>query len=83
MAGLVLLVLLGRYCWRRLRHWYRNRYRREAATRLQQLADKTDQGGLLTELNRLLKLTALAAFPANRWPACPAMRGLLFSTAVH
>ena len=64
--GLILLVLLGRYGWKQLRHWYRNRYRREAATRLQQLADKTDQGGLLTELNRLLKLTALAAFPREQ-----------------
>ena len=64
--GLILLVLLGRYGWKRLQHWYRNRYRREAATRLQQLSDKADQGAPLTELNRLLKLTALAAFPREQ-----------------
>lgn len=33
-----LLLLLLRYGWRRLQHWYRNRYRREAAVRLRQLA---------------------------------------------
>ena len=63
-VGLVLLAVLGRYGWRRLRHWYRNRYRREAAARLQQLAATADQGepALIAEINRLLKLTALAAF---------------------
>jgi len=64
--GLILLAVLGRYGWKRLRYWYRNRYRREAATRLQQLAGGADQGSGLTELNRLLKLTALAAFPREQ-----------------
>ena len=60
--GAALLTMLLRYGWRRLRHWYRNRYRREATVRLQQLGSAADQGRLIEELNRLMKLTALAAF---------------------
>jgi len=60
--GAALLILLLRYGWRRLQHWYRNRYRREAAARLRQLAQASPTEGLLIELNKLLKLTALAGF---------------------
>jgi len=60
--GAALLAVFARYSWRRLRHWYRNRYRREATARLRQLGDSADQSTLVAELNRLLKLTALAAF---------------------
>jgi hypothetical protein len=60
--GALLLVWLLRYSWRRLRRWYQNRYRREAAVRLQQLATTGNHETLLIELNKLLKLTALAAF---------------------
>lgn len=60
--GVLLLVVLLHYGWRRLRHWYRDRYRREAAVRLQQLAQAEPQDTWLIELNKLLKLTALAAF---------------------
>ena len=48
--------------WRILRHWYRNRYRREAAARLQQLAATTAGDTLVADINRLLKLTALVAY---------------------
>ncbi len=61
-VGAALVVVLGRYGWRRLRHWYRNRYRREATVRLQQLAAASANDNWLLEINRLLKLTALAAF---------------------
>jgi hypothetical protein len=60
--GAALLAVFARYSWRRLRYWYRNRYRREAAARLQKLGDTADKSALVAELNRLLKLTALAAF---------------------
>lgn len=60
--GAVLLVILLHRSWRRLRHWYRNRYRREAAGQLQQLARTGNPQTLAGEVNRLLKLTALAAF---------------------
>jgi len=60
--GAALLAVIARYSWQRLRHWYRNRYRREAAVRLQRLADTAERSTLVAELNRLLKLTALAAF---------------------
>ena len=62
VLGLVLLALLLRYGWKRLRLWYQNRYRREAEKRLVQLEQATAQSNLLIELNRLLKLTAMAAF---------------------
>jgi hypothetical protein len=61
LGGLLLIFLL-RYSWKRLRHWYRNRYRREAAARLEQLANTPDHEAWLIELNKLLKLTALAAY---------------------
>tara|TARA_R110001599_G_scaffold353459_1_gene592393 strand:+ start:90960 stop:91466 length:507 start_codon:yes stop_codon:yes gene_type:complete len=48
--------------WRLLQHWYRNRYRREAAGRLQRLAATTEAPELVADVNRLLKITAMAAF---------------------
>ena len=60
--GIALLVVTCRYGWRRARHWYRNRYRREAIARLQYLSAITTAEFSLAELNKLLKLTALAAF---------------------
>lgn len=64
--GAALLAMLLRYSWRRLRHWHRNRYRREAAARLRQLAQANPPHSLLIELNKLLKLTALAAFTRDQ-----------------
>lgn len=60
--GALLVSYAGYRGWRAVRHWYHNRYRREAAARLQQLADTADGKTLVAEVNRLLKLTALAAF---------------------
>lgn len=48
--------------WRFLRRWYRNRYRREAAAHLRRLAGAADGDIAVADINRLLKLTALAAF---------------------
>lgn len=64
--GAGVLALLLHRGWHRLRRWYRNRYRREATARLQQLAGAQDAGSQLTELNRLLKITAMAAFSRER-----------------
>ncbi|MCB1703513.1 MAG: DUF4381 domain-containing protein [Halioglobus sp.] len=62
----LLLALALHYGWRRARQWYRDRYRREAAARLQQLARDGAQDNWLVELNKLLKLTALAGFSRDR-----------------
>jgi hypothetical protein len=59
-AGLLLLSI--RYSWKRVTHWHRNRYRREAELRLKHLAETTPPENWLTELNKLLKITALTAF---------------------
>ena len=64
--GLALVALIIRFCWRRVRHWYQNRYRREAVKRLQSLAQAPAQDTVLIEINRLLKLTAMAAFPREQ-----------------
>ncbi len=64
--GAVCLVLLMRYGYRRLRQWYRNRYRREALARLVKLPASGDSTAWLVELNKLLKLTALAGFSRER-----------------
>ncbi|MEZ5504127.1 MAG: DUF4381 domain-containing protein [Halioglobus sp.] len=65
LAALLLAYLLRRG-WRSLVHWYRNRYRREAIALLQQLDNSANGDAWLTELNKLLKLAALAAFPRER-----------------
>jgi hypothetical protein len=60
--GAVALAFVGHRGWRALRRWYRNRYRREASARMLHLAAAPDSATLLADINRLLKLTALAAF---------------------
>lgn len=59
--GAVLLGLGLRTLWRHLRHWYRNRYRREAVQRLQALPGQ-DPAAQILEINKLLKLTAMAGY---------------------
>jgi hypothetical protein len=54
-------VLLARWTGRKLRHWYRNRYRGEALRRLQSIEDIADEC-FIGELNKLLKITALTAY---------------------
>jgi hypothetical protein len=64
IVAVVLLGLVLYRGWKALRHWYRNRYRREAAVRLRQLSGA---GGVLAgDVNQLLKLTALVAFPREQ-----------------
>lgn len=58
-VGAALLLLAGYQAWKYLRHWYRNRYRGEAIALLQAVPAS---GNTAVEVNRLLKLTALAAF---------------------
>ena len=62
LVAAVLAAFGLRHSWRGLRHWYRNRYRREAGQRLQAIAANASSDSLVAELNRLLKLAALAAF---------------------
>ncbi len=62
-VGMVLLALALYRGGQRLARWHRNRYRREAAARMKSLALSADPGTLVPELNRLLKLTTLAAWP--------------------
>ena len=66
VIGIGATALILRYGWRRLRHWYHNRYRREALARLQKLSMQSSDQGLLTEINKLLKLTAMAAYSRAR-----------------
>lgn len=67
LVGIILFALIGRRAWRGLRHWYRNRYRREAISRLSTLnRDGVRDGELIRELNTLLKLTAMSAHSRER-----------------
>lgn len=59
LVAAVLLLWLLRRAARKLRYWYRNRYRREALARLAGLGPDP---GLVAEVNRTLKLSALAGF---------------------
>ncbi|MCB1677648.1 MAG: DUF4381 domain-containing protein [Halioglobus sp.] len=61
LGGAVLTFLAWR-AWRALRHWYRNRYRREAAARLRALPSTAGTAVRIEDINRLLKLAALVAY---------------------
>lgn len=61
--AVVLLLFAAHRGNRRLRTWYANRYRREASARLRAMHHVDAGPAWLGELNQLLKLTALAAFP--------------------
>ncbi|MEM8563765.1 MAG: DUF4381 domain-containing protein [Pseudomonadota bacterium] len=61
LSALLVLWLL-RLVWRAGKRWYRDRYRREAADRLRRLQEGADHSRLVADLNRLLKLTAMAAY---------------------
>lgn len=64
--GAALGVLASRRGWQALRRWYRNRYRREAAARLLRLAGSAEGSVAVADINRLLKLAALAAYSRER-----------------
>jgi hypothetical protein len=66
VVGVIVAALAVHRAWRGLRRWYRNRYRREATARLRRLAQQPDSPLRPEEVNRLLKLTALAAFPREQ-----------------
>ena len=60
--GVAVLALTLHYLWRRLKHWYRNRYRREAVARLQALSSNTGATEFVADINSVLKITALVAY---------------------
>lgn len=64
--GALLVLLLLHRGWRRWRHWHANRYRREAIARVRAMQAGHHADNWLAELNRLLKLTALAGFPRHQ-----------------
>lgn len=59
LVAAVIAWYVGRWAWRRLAQWYRNRYRREALARLQTISSSAS---CLNELSTLLKITAVAAY---------------------
>lgn len=59
-AGALVLVL--RWLIKRARKWHDNRYRREARRRLEQLNHQGRPATFIAELNKLLKLTAIAGY---------------------
>jgi hypothetical protein len=61
--GIALLIWLAYRLFRQLQHWHRNRYRREAQAELAQLRQQLTAPQLVSELNALLKRTALAVYP--------------------
>ena len=62
IAAIVAAVFATRYIFKKLRYWYQNRYRTEAAERLKKIEQIAEGDRLIMELNRLLKLTALVAY---------------------
>ena len=64
--GAAVLAFTFHYLWRRLRHWYSNRYRREAVARLQALAGNAGATEFVADINRVLKITALVAYSREK-----------------
>lgn len=64
--GALLVGLISYRAWKVLSSWHRNRYRREAAARLRRLAEAGAGKALVADINRLLKLTALAAYSRDQ-----------------
>lgn len=66
----LLLILLGWACYRSLRHWQSNRYRRAALRELRLIADNIKSGKSrefsLRQIPTLLKRTALSVYPRNQ-----------------
>lgn len=61
--GVLLLALLLYYLSRKIRKYYQNRYRREGTARLKAAQLSATPQGLISELNTLLKLVAMVAYP--------------------
>ncbi|MFV0476784.1 MAG: DUF4381 domain-containing protein [Parahaliea sp.] len=59
----LLALWLARRSYRALRHWYHNRYRREALKALANLSPQVSTTQLAAQASNLLKRTALAVFP--------------------
>ncbi len=64
--GTIALFFALRYCWRALRCWYSNRYRREAYRRLQTLLLAPEQQDIIANTNEILKITAIVAYSRDR-----------------
>ena len=58
-----LVMMMGLLVWQILRHRRRNRYRREALAELRLIAAQADDPTAAVRLARVLKRTALAAYP--------------------
>ena len=65
-VGAIALFFGLRYLLRALRHWYHNRYRREARRRLQALSLAGEQENTVASINKILKITAIVAYSRSR-----------------
>lgn len=59
---LLAVLLLLWALWKRVKQWHARRYRREAHKRLEHLRSQDTPDTFLQELNKLLKLTAMAGY---------------------
>ena len=60
--AIALLGVIAYYASRAVKHWYKNRYRREAISRLRALMQSAHSVDLVSDINRILKITALVAY---------------------
>lgn len=63
--GFILLVLALYYLSRKLRSYYQDRYRREGSSRLKRALLTGDSQILVGEINQVLKLVAMVAYPRD------------------
>ena len=59
----LLVAFIAYYSSRKLRKHYQNRYRREGIARLKAVREFGDSQTLISELNQVLKLVAMVAYP--------------------
>ncbi len=64
--GAAVIAFALRYAWRKLQYWHKNRYRREAVSRLKLISPDPSSGHIIPKLNQLLKLVALVAYPREK-----------------
>ncbi|MCL6416445.1 DUF4381 domain-containing protein [Aestuariirhabdus sp. Z084] len=83
LAGL-LVLLLGYLAYKGLRHWWCNRYRRQALHQLKQCRRHTESPrALARQIPLLLKATALQAFPRAQVASLSGERWLEFLDAQY
>jgi hypothetical protein len=81
ILGLIVLAWLLRQAVRWIRHWWQNRYRREALRQIDQMQRQAPQRDVVVQLPFYLKATALQAYPREQVASLSGRDWLVFLDA--